>query len=645
MTSVIPQVGVPIPVYRNAPLFSTHGYLYRAYNTPEHEENQAAFMMCSERRNWTRSAVAALGLLIGLATTCSAEVLPAIVGPWWNVAGNPNVSPYNTSSQEPVDFAIWQDSNGMWRIWSCIRKTSYPGHSRLLHGWESPNLFATNWTPTGIEWTAETSLGEAEGGMQAPFVFEENGVHQMFYGSWDNLNRATSTDGENFTRLIQSDNTTNLFSSTQHARDPMVLNINGTYHLYYTEDIDGGGRDYVRTSTNLQDWSDAKLIAYGGSAGTGRLSAECPFVYYDEETSSYYLFRTQRYGESARTSIYRSDDPTYFGVGDDADNYLVGRLPVAAPELFTHQGKLYMAALKPGLDGIRIAELDFLDLPDSSPLLASGGHWQVTERYMKLSAQNSFEIGSVSNAQSLLNMSVGDPRIALHREFEAQQINFNHEIEDLGRFGVDSEFSGDALVDHFAMRVTGQIRVLQGGDITFGISANDGARLRINGQQVLLDNTANKLEDTFGTIHLEPGLHQLELVYFQKRLGATLELLVANETGTFTSFLGAGSPASSWSLLEAAPIPGDFNGDGNVDVSDYQKWRDTFGSTTELDADGKFDGVVNLADYTIWRDNQQQSPAASLADFTHAIPEPSSLAATLVLLSLATARRWPRIEG
>jgi hypothetical protein len=232
-------------------------------------------------------------------------------------------------------------------------------------------------------------------------------------------------------------------------------------------------------------------------------------------------------------------------------------------------------------------------------------------------------------------LPASDPRIAFQREFESRAINFNHDFDEMGRFGIDTEFSSDTLLEHFAMRVTGAIRVLEGGDITFGISANDGARLRINGQQVLLDNSANRLEDTFGTIHLEPGLHQLELVYFQKRLGATIELLVANELGTFTSFFGAGAPASAWSLLEAAPLSGDFNGDGKIDLSDYQQWRSTFGSTTQLAADGNFDGVVNLADYTIWRDHLHAAEGDGLARFTVGIPEPSGLWSAVTVLFLA----------
>src|SRR5690606_28135369 len=118
-----------------------------------------------------------------------------------------------------------------------------------------------------------------------------------------------------------------------------------------------------------------------------------------------------------RTSIYRSDDPTYFGVGDDADDYLVGRLPIAAPELFEHEGKLYIAALNSGLNGIRIAEFEFQNLPDASPLLASGGHWQISQRTMNLSANGSFEIGSIEAAEQLLALPARDPRIAFSTTF------------------------------------------------------------------------------------------------------------------------------------------------------------------------------------------------------------------------------------
>jgi hypothetical protein len=49
--------------------------------------------------------------------------------------------------------------------------------------------------------------------------------------------------------------------------------------------------------------------------------------------------------------------------------------------------------------------------------------------------------------------------------------------------------------------------------------------------------------------------------------------------------------------------PGDFNGDQMVDGADYQLWKSTFGSTSDLRADANMNGVVDAADYSIWRNN------------------------------------------
>jgi hypothetical protein len=97
------------------------------------------------------------------------------------------------------------------------------------------------------------------------------------------------------------------------------------------------------------------MVAFGGALGANPYSAECPFVYFHRASGYYYVFRTQRYGEKAQTSVYRSKDPLNFGVNDD--RYLIHTLPVAAPEIIEHEGQLYMAALLPSLKGIQIARL------------------------------------------------------------------------------------------------------------------------------------------------------------------------------------------------------------------------------------------------------------------------------------------------
>jgi hypothetical protein len=97
------------------------------------------------------------------------------------------------------------------------------------------------------------------------------------------------------------------------------------------------------------------------SAGGGKYSAECPFVYYHQPSGFYYLLRTQRYGERANSTVYRSEDPLDFG--QDNDKYMVGTIPYAAPEILDSEGQTYIAVLLPSLKGIQVAKLKFAPKP------------------------------------------------------------------------------------------------------------------------------------------------------------------------------------------------------------------------------------------------------------------------------------------
>jgi hypothetical protein len=141
----------------------------------------------------------------------------------------------------------------------------------------------------------------------------------------------------------------------------MVLQIGDTFHAYYTAEPGGVGADFVRTSKDLTTWSASTVVASGGQAGTGPSSAECPFVVYRDDQKAYYLFRTQHYGTNAQTSVYRSPDPTNFGVNDDT--YFLETLPVAAPEIVYAGGQWYIAALLPSLTGIQVAKLAWTPKP------------------------------------------------------------------------------------------------------------------------------------------------------------------------------------------------------------------------------------------------------------------------------------------
>jgi hypothetical protein len=61
-------------------------------------------------------------------------------------------------------------------------------------------------------------------------------------------------------------------------------------------------------------------------------------------------------------------------------------------------------------------------------------------------------------------------------------------------------------------------------------------------------------------------------------------------------------------------MPGDFNGDGVVNASDYGVWRANFGAESGpgLRADGNGDGVVDAADYVVWRSNRGNNGALGI---------------------------------
>jgi glycosyl hydrolase family 32 len=297
-----------------------------------------------------------LNLTFASVQSVNAPKTPRIVGDWWQVAGNPELGDLTTEKQQPVDFSMWQAADGTWQLWSCIRHTKEPGRTRLFYRWQGSSLTQPNWKPIGIAMHADPKTGELQGGLQAPHVIRNGARFVMFYGGWNDICSAGSADGKSFERITNAESKVTLFgASTGNTRDPMVIRIGDRWHCYYTAHPENKGAVYCRTSSDLKTWDDARLVARGGQSGDGPFSSECPFVV-ELDPGQFYLFRTQKYGQNARCSVYYSRDPFDFGIAQD-DAHFVSALPIAAPEIIRHNGEWFIAALMPLLKGIQIAKL------------------------------------------------------------------------------------------------------------------------------------------------------------------------------------------------------------------------------------------------------------------------------------------------
>lgn len=96
----------------------------------------------------------------------------------------------------------------------------------------------------------------------------------------------------------------------------------------------------------------------------------------------------------------------------------------------------------------------------------------------------------------------------------------------------------------------------------------------------------------------------------------------------------AGAEAATLAIeytIASDTLPGDYDGNGTVDESDYAAWKLAYGNTVIVGegADGNGNGLIDAADYAVWRDalrtGNHEGHAAT-------VPEPSALGLLLGLL-------------
>ncbi len=289
---------------------------------------------------------------------------PALTGEWVQVAYSPKLPEISSAPGQVVDHCFFQAANGRWQLWTQIRETAA---GRLFYRWEGGRDFEQpDWEPRGICWRADRTCGESwntgdKDWIHAPFVLVEDGQYILYYGGGASENGepqisiALSTDGIEFVRLKDEDGRTAVCSGPGYARDAMVIKVGEQYVMYYAADKDNHGLIAVRTSPRPfgAPWSKYRNVSEGGICGNDRTSQQCPYVIFLD--GFYYLFKmgpSNRY----KTAVYRSEDPFFFGKGDDQ---LVAVFEASAAEVIQTGSRYYLSSLIPGYKGVRIRRLEW----------------------------------------------------------------------------------------------------------------------------------------------------------------------------------------------------------------------------------------------------------------------------------------------
>ena len=99
------------------------------------------------------------------------------------------------------------------------------------------------------------------------------------------------------------------------------------------------------------------------------------------------------------------------------------------------------------------------------------------------------------------------------------------------------------------------------------------------------------------------------------------EIALDVRVSTFRDFIHGSTDGAARFVVD-----GDYDQNGIVDDGDWLTWKQQFGATEFLSADGNGDGIVDAADFVVWRDNLGASTEST------PVPEP----ATSIILLLAT---------
>jgi hypothetical protein len=162
-----------------------------------------------------------------------------------------------------------------------------------------------------------------------------------------------------------------------------------------------------------------------------------------------------------------------------------------------------------------------------------------------------------------------------------------------------------------------------GNVVAFAAEVNDGVIMVRN---LLTDTTQLVSVSTAGPFQANDGSHIGSINADGSVVAFTSDasdLVDRDYNGMSDAFVAA----ISWST---PVLPGDYNGDGSVDSSDYILWRKGSGRVVApyTGADGSGNGIVGSEDYDVWRAHNGQSLAAASGASLMASVEPGAISSS-----------------
>jgi hypothetical protein len=122
-----------------------------------------------------------------------------------------------------------------------------------------------------------------------------------------------------------------------------------------------------------------------------------------------------------------------------------------------------------------------------------------------------------------------------------------------GRAGTESAIPGGGG-DNFTLSATGYINLTTAGPYTFFTNSDDGARLKIDGADVVVDDFLQGATDSaYVTVNLGVGWHKLDFTGFEAAGGESFEAWMAQ--GNFAAAKGAGVFGPDFHLIGDATFP------------------------------------------------------------------------------------------